>query len=222
MNSLRFAVHESARSPHAEIWFAEPPGFTAIPLGVLLTPQGSPAFDTLDTAVAALLESAPDERVRQLLIAQLAKGKALLASLVEVGTAHCSIGLHRDDHPKSGGTPHPLLSLLTLTWRSTATAPSALTAARAVASEGHPHSRVEYLDRLACGPVTLGEVVRTPLPGTGLPTRPLLQVHAYLPHPDRKRMAVFTLSSAAVERREEYRGLLRRVVELVSFEEPTG
>ncbi|MEU2621818.1 hypothetical protein ABZ642_27365 [Streptomyces sp. NPDC007157] len=55
---------------------------------------------------------------------------------------------------------------------------------------------------------------------SGLPPTPLLQVHACLPHPDHKRMAVLTLSTTAVERRVQYRAMLHGIAELTSFESP--
>ncbi|MGX1511457.1 hypothetical protein [Streptomyces collinus] len=139
----------------------------------------------------------------------------MLGALREFGTVHCSVGLHRDD---VGGGARPLLSLFTITWRDTATAPRAATAARVVTeSAGHRH--IEYLE-LSCGPLTISEVLRRPASDSGLPQLPLLQVHAHLPHPDCKRLVVLTISSTAVARREEYRALLRGIVETVRFEDP--
>ncbi|MEU6990068.1 hypothetical protein ABZ953_05315 [Streptomyces sp. NPDC046465] len=239
--SLSFTLHDSAKNPHADIWFAEPPGFTAIPMDALLAPQDAPATRELRAALAPLLDSAPDERCRQLLLGHVASAHPLLAALRDVGVAYCSIGLHRDDVDEAaevpgrsgrgsgGGDGRPLLSLLTLTWRDIATAPPAVTAARAVVAPGGiPHGNVEFVgevgDGVPCGPVTISESVRTPAPDSGLvqlqPLVPLLQVHAHLPHPDGRRLAVFTLSTTAVHRREAYRRLLRHVVELVSFENP--
>ncbi|MFE0102803.1 hypothetical protein [Streptomyces sp. NPDC059009] len=219
----RFTLDDSAADPDADIWFAEPAGFTAIPLAALLNPATSPAANSpVREALAPLLDAAPDDVVRQQFVARLAAAHQLLTYLCEAGTVHCSIGLHQDDATEDR-TPRPtapLLSLLTLAWRQTATAPPAITAARAVTAAEH-HDRIEYLD-LPCGPVTLSEAVRTPTPGSGLPPDPLLQVHAHLPHPDGKRLAVLTLSTTAVERRDDYRRLLHQVAELVSFENPVA
>ncbi|MFD4477454.1 hypothetical protein ACFWPU_15265 [Streptomyces sp. NPDC058471] len=221
MSTDSFTLHDSARDPDADIWFAEPAGFTAIPLDTLLAPRDSPAAGELRTALMGLLDTAPDELARQQLIAQLGAGQQLLGSLREVGTAHCSIGLHRDDADDATGgeSPgRPLLSLFTLSWRDTATASPAVTAARAVTSAEH-HTRIEYVD-LPCGPATFSETVRTPMAVGGLTQQLLLQTHAHLPHPDGKRLVVLTLSTTAVHRREEYRTLLRQIAELVSFENP--
>lgn len=246
MSTPSFTLHESALDPEAVIWFAEPPGFTALPLNVLLAPRPSPPHDELRALLAPVLDSAPDATHRRMLLAQVAAAQQWLMALGEVGTAHCAIGLHRDDldglddpddpddpdepnspqglagDPRpSGGTARTLLSLFTLTLRDIAPAPPTVTAARAVTSGGQPpHSRIEYVDGLPCGPVTLSETVRVPPPGSGPCPQELLQLHAHLPHPDGTRLAVFTLSTPAVERREAYRSLLRHVVETAGFENP--
>ncbi|CAM5366049.1 putative protein OS=Streptomyces tendae OX=1932 GN=GUR47_15610 PE=4 SV=1 [Streptomyces tendae] len=99
-------------------------------------------------------------------------------------------------------------------------APRGVTAARAVTSaKGHSHIAFE---ELPCGPAVLSETTLRHAAESPLPQLPLLQVHAHLPHPDCKRMAVFTVSTGAVGRREEYRGLLRGIVETVRFEGPLG
>ncbi|CAM5592386.1 hypothetical protein STENM36S_08106 [Streptomyces tendae] len=112
------------------------------------------------------------------------------------------------------------LSLFTISWRDTNMAPRGVTAARAVTSaKGHSHIAFE---ELPCGPAVLSETTLRHAAESPLPQLPLLQVHAHLPHPDCKRMAVFTVSTGAVGRREEYRGLLRGIVETVRFEGPLG
>ncbi|WP_326722758.1 MULTISPECIES: hypothetical protein [unclassified Streptomyces] len=219
MTILSFTLHESVKDPTAELWFAEPSGFVALPLDAMLPALDSQAANTLRTALAPFLDAARDEAIRQQFIAQFANGQQLLSALCEVGTVHCSIGLHRDDIDDTGdNSGQPLLSLFTLSWRDTAVAPRAVTAARAVtSSEGH--RRVEYAE-FPCGPVTLGETVLTPSAESGLPQAPLLQIHAYVPHPDCKRLVVLTLSTTAVVRREEYRAVLQQIAETVSFESP--
>ncbi|WP_406330421.1 hypothetical protein [Streptomyces sp. NBC_00203] len=214
-----FVVTDSARDPDADIWFAEPEGFTPIPLDALLTPPGSPAADNLRAVLAPFLDAAPDEKARQQFIAQMAQGRQLLGALCEIGTVHCSIGLHRDDIDDAGNTSgQPLLALFTLSWRDTALAPRAVTAARAVTSAAG-HTRIEYLE-LPCGPATVSETVLIPQADRGLPQMPLLQIHAHLPHPDCKRLVVLALSTTAGARREQYRTILRQIAELVSFENP--
>lgn len=214
-----FVVADSARDPDADIWFAEPAGFTALPLDSLLAPPGSPSADELRSVFAPFLDTAPNEAMRQQFVAQLAAGRPLLGGLREVGTVHCSIGLHRDDvDDADSGKGQPLLSLFTLTWRDTAVAVRAVTAARAV-TEAERHAHIEYLE-LPCGPVTFSETVRAPAADSGLPRLPLLQIHAHLPHPDCKRLIVLTLSATAVHRREQYRAILRQIAETVSFDNP--
>lgn len=216
----RFTVADSAKDPQADIWFAEPAAFTPLPLDFLLAAPDSPAADELRRAFAPFLEAAPDEATRQWFVAQVAEGQQMLATLSEIGTVHCSIGLHRDDidDSGSGGKGQPLFSFLTLSWRDTAVASRAATAARAVASaEGHTH--IECLE-LPCGPATFSETVRTPSADSGLPSQTLLQIHAYLPHLDCKRLVVLTLSTTAVARREEYRAILQQLAETVSFDNP--
>ena len=219
MNSPTFILHDSVKDPDAELWFFEPAGFTALPFDALLPAPGSPAADELRTVAAPFLEAAPNELVRQEFIAHFASGQQLLGALREVGTVHCSIGLHRDDVGGSSmSNGQPLLSFFTLSWRDTAVAPRGVTAARVVsAGEGHTH--IDYLE-LPCGPATFSETVRTPSADSGLPPLPLLQVHAHLPHPDCKRLVVLTLSTTAVARRDQYRAILQQIAETVSFDNP--
>ncbi|GAA1929898.1 hypothetical protein GCM10009837_64530 [Streptomyces durmitorensis] len=219
MNKVpHFTLHDSVHAHDTAIWFALPAGFTHVPIAELLASPGTAAASQRHVAIARLLEAAPNSTTRQALTAQLATAQQLLLALREVGTVHSSIGLHRDDTENGDGSP--LLSLFTITWRDTAWSPRSFAAARAVATAAH-HTRIEYAD-LACGPVTLSETLRAPAPAAGLPPSrgPLLQLHAHLPHPTGKRLAVLTLSTAAAARREEYRALLRQITELVSFESP--
>ena len=215
MSTPRIYVDDSVSDAQSELWFAEPAGYTPVPLRSLLAEPGSPEAEAMREAVAPLLDAAPSEWVRQRFVAQFALGQQMLAVMCDFGTVHCSIGLHRDDiDPVSA----PLLSLFTITWRDTATAPRAATAARAVTASGG-HSRIEYLEQ-PCGPVTLSETIRRPPMDGPLPQFPLLQIQAHLPHPDCKRLAVLTISTTAVARREEYRAVLSRITETVRFEDP--
>ncbi|MFE2301096.1 hypothetical protein ACFXAW_23285 [Streptomyces sp. NPDC059445] len=208
-------VDESAEDPDADIWFAEPAGFTAVPLDALLPEPDSSAADDLRIALAPFLQAAPEEAVRQRFIAQFAQGQRLLGALREAGTVHCSVGLHRDDVDAGGG---PLLSFFTVSWRTTAVAPRAVTAARAV-SGLDARANIEYAE-LPCGPVTFSESVHTPGAVEGLPRTPLVQFRAHLPHPDCRRLAVLTLSTTAVGRCEQYRAILRRIATMTGFEGP--
>ncbi|MDX3456962.1 hypothetical protein PV396_34280 [Streptomyces sp. ME02-8801-2C] len=219
MKTPAFVLHDSVNDPQAELWFAQPAGFTDLPFKVFLSEPGSPAADNLRAAVAPFLDSAPNELVRQQFIANVASGQQLLGALHEVGTVHCSIGLHRDDVDDAGANiGQPLLSFFTISWRDTAVSPRGVTAARAVTS-AVGHTRIEFLE-LPCGPATLSESTLSPPAESGLSQQPLLQVHAHLPHPDCKRMAVLTVSTTAVARRAEYRGILQQIAETVSFENP--
>lgn len=220
MSTPEFVLDESVNEPGGDIWFAIPAGFTSIPIGALLNPPDSAGTDELRTAIDPLLDIYPDDASRQKFLTQISVSQQLLAALVEDGTTHCFIGLHRDDISGDSGEnkDHYLFSLLTLTWRDIATAAPAVTAARAVAgAEGHTH--IEYLE-LPCGPASFSELVRTPNAESGLPQDPLLQIFAHLPHPDGKRLAVLTLGTTAVSRRAEYRSLLHQIAENVSFENP--
>ncbi|MGN3959385.1 hypothetical protein ACGV4K_30405 [Streptomyces sp. WAC8370] len=182
-----------------------------------LTEPETSEGDRLRVAVAPLVAKAPTELARQEYIALLASGQRMLRTLREHGTVHCSLGLHRDD---VGGGGQPLLSLFTITWQDTPAAPRAATAARAVtAPDGH--RRVAYLE-LPCGPATVSETLRPPVTGSPLPRLPLLQVHAHLPHPDCKRLAVLTVSSTAAARRAEYRAVLEGIADTVRFTAPLG
>lgn len=231
-----FLIDESARDSEAAIWFVEPAGFTALPLDVLLNVSHCAEGDTLRVALAPLLDIAPDESARQRFLAQVGAGQQLMAALCDTGTVYCAIGLHSDDSSDRdagagvlGGSTgervaaQPLLSFLTLTWHDIAAAPPAVTAARAVA--GWPEgecTRVEYLENVACGPVGICETLRMTASHSGFGARRLLQNHAYLPHPDGERLAVLTLSTGAVELRDDYRRILRGIVNLVSFDAPFG
>ncbi|MGW0902757.1 hypothetical protein [Streptomyces sp. NPDC002853] len=216
----RIALDESAEDPDADIWFAEPAGFTAVPLAALLNLPSTPGSDGLRAALGPVLDAAPDDASREPFVAQLAAGQRMLAALCEAGTVHCSIGLHRDDVAESGavGRGRPLRSFFTLSWRDTAVAPPSVTAARAVAPAGQ-HTRIEYLD-LPSGPASISETVRTPSADSGLARQSLLQIHAHIPHPEGKRLAVLTLTTAEVTHREQYRAILDQMAQLVSFDNP--
>ncbi|AZP19632.1 hypothetical protein EJC51_28320 [Streptomyces aquilus] len=212
----RVIVDDSVNAPDTGIWFAVPGGFTELPIDVLLAPPVSAEADRLRETLGPLVAAIPDDLTRQQFMAQLASGQQLLRALREVGTVHCSLGVHRDD--VEGGNGATLHSLFTVSWRDIAWAPRSVSAARAVATSDE-HSHIEYLD-LPSGPSSMGETVRVPRTESGLPPTPLLQIFAYLPHPDCRRMAVLMLSTTAVERREQYREILRQIAELTSFESP--
>ncbi|AZM54093.1 hypothetical protein DMA15_17195 [Streptomyces sp. WAC 01529] len=221
MNTPGFILDDSVNAPGAHFWFAEPAGFTPLPVDALLAPPGSTGADELRTALEPLLDSAPNDIVRQRFLGQLALAQQLLAVLVEATTVHCAIGLHRDDvSPSAKGEPTGglLFSLFTVSWREISAAAPAVTAARAIAgAEGH--ANIAYLE-LPCGPASFSETVRTPNADSGLPQDPVLQIFAHLPHPDGRHLVVLTLGTTVVDRRAEYRSLLQQIAENVSFEDP--
>jgi hypothetical protein len=134
------------------------------------------------------------------------------------GTVHCSLGLHRDDTEEGDGSA--LISMFTVTWTNTSWAPRAVTAARSVV-DNENHSNIEYSE-LPCGPASFSETVRAPTVESGLPQVPLLQFHAYLPHPDGTSLALLLLGTTAVAQRDQYRAILRTIAGTVSFVDPFG
>ncbi|MFJ3302729.1 hypothetical protein ACIPSA_06365 [Streptomyces sp. NPDC086549] len=198
------------------IWFATPPGFTSLPLDALLAPQASAKAEESREVLAAVLAAAPDDVVRQQVLADLANALRLFHTLRAEGTVYLSLGLHRDDISERHGDA--LLSLFTITWVDTAWAPRGVTAARSVA-QAEGHTNIEYAE-LPCGPATFSESVLTPTDESGLAQKPLLQIHGHLPHPDGRSLAVLTLSTIAAVHREHYRVILRQIAELVSFNDP--
>ncbi len=221
MERPHLLLDESANNSHADIWFAMPSGFTDIPVGALLSSPDSEAGHGVRESWQSLMASMPDERLRQQLTIELGRVQQILLALTEAGAVHCSLGLHMDDsadgtHP--GRKPVPLLSLFTITWHNTAWSPPAVKAALAITSD----EDASHLDavELPCGPATFSEKERQVPPESGLPTAPLLQLLAHLPHPDGKNLAVLMLSTTAVHRREDYRAILRQIAEMVSFENP--
>lgn len=227
MSTPEFILDESVNEPGGDIWFAIPAGFTSIPIDALLNSPESAGADALRTSIEPILEALPEDFARRKFLTQVAVGQQMLASLAEIGTTHCSIGVHHDDvsggdkgdHGDGGGrSVSYLFSLLTLSWRTIAVAAPAVTAARAVAgAEGH--TNIEYLE-LPCGPASFSELVRTPGSDSDPSQTPLLQVFAHLPHPDGTRLVSLTLGTTAVHRRAEYRSLLHHIAENVSFENP--
>jgi hypothetical protein len=211
-DQITYILSDSVTAPDREAWFALPAGFTTLPLDALTAPPDSPDASRLRDAVDPILASAPAGALRQQLIGQLAAAQRMILALCEEGVVHCSLGLHRDDD----GDGRLLTSLFTFRWQEISRAPRHLTAARAVAAD---HERIEVLD-LPCGPAALGDKTLTVAPDLGLPVDRLLQLHAYLPHPDGCRLAVLTLTTAAVNRRAHYHAMLRDVAEHVSFENP--
>ncbi|MEO3851864.1 hypothetical protein ABGB09_30255 [Streptomyces sp. B8F3] len=207
-----YLLNDSATAPDREAWFALPAGFTTLPLGALTASSDSTDGSRLREVVDDILAGVPDGVGRQQVIGQLAGARRMMLALREEGVVHCSLGLHRDDD----GDGRLLTSFFTFRWQEISRAPRHLTAARAVA-EGH--DRIEVLD-LPCGPAALGEVARTVAPDLGLAVERLLQIHAYLPHPDGSRLVVLTLTTPTVQRRTHYRAMLHDVAAHVSFDDP--
>lgn len=212
----RFLLHPSTRVPGEGIWFGTPTGFIELPLEAILASPNSPGGEGGRDPLASFLASVSDEETRARFAGRFADVRRILGMLCAQGTVHCSLGLHRDDTGERKGDV--LLSLFTVAWVRTAWAPRRITVARSVAQvEGH--SRVEYME-LPCGPVAFGERVNIPTIESGLLRKPLLQIQAYVAHPDGTNLALLTLSTTAVNQRGHYRAILRRVAEMVSFDDP--
>ncbi|WP_406440073.1 hypothetical protein OHB00_32675 [Streptomyces sp. NBC_00631] len=196
MSGAAYVIDDSARSEDADVWFALPPGFVSLPLNEL----AAAARDTAQTE-DPMTGSGPVLRLAQLLL--------------ETDAVHCCLGLHADDEGDCG----PLLSLFTLAWRGTDWAPRSVLAGRAaVGAQGADH--IETLD-LPCGPASLVQTRLNEPPelGLGAPSG-LLQVTAYVPCLDGRRIAILSLATTAVERAQHYRALLRDIASTVSFEDP--
>ncbi|MFF1299133.1 MULTISPECIES: hypothetical protein [unclassified Streptomyces] len=209
-------THPSVTEPGDGIWFAMPAGFTALALDALVASPDSAESERFRKALEPVLSTAPDDESRQQFVTTLTAAQQMFQTLSNEGTVHCSVGLHNDDTETSDGGA--LLSMFTITWVDTSWAPRGVTAARAVTdAEGHAH--IGYAE-LACGPASFSETLRIPTAASGLPREPLLQIYAHLPHPDATSLALLTLSTTSVARREEYRAILRTIAETVSFEDP--
>ncbi|MET7454722.1 hypothetical protein ABZT03_23085 [Streptomyces sp. NPDC005574] len=216
MNIAPYDIDASARSQDADIWFALPPGFVPLPLRELTqagTPEAQAAYP--DDTLRPLIEALPDEASRQRLLVDLGPLLRTAQLLVEIGTVHCSLGMHADDEGDGG----VLLSLFTLTWRATSWAPRGVLAARAVANvEG-----AEHIEILAppCGPAALLQTrLAGPAEAGPAARRRLVQVTGCVPCPDGRRIAILTLATTAVEHSKRYRALLRDIVGAVSFDNP--
>ncbi|AUH42659.1 hypothetical protein [Streptomyces sp. CMB-StM0423] len=207
-----YVLSDSVTQPDREAWFALPAGFTTLPLDALTAQSDTTDASRLREVVDDLLAGVPDGVGRQRVIGQLAGAQRMMLALREEGVVHCSLGLHRDDD----GDGRLLTSFFTFRWQEISRAPLHLTAARAVAAG---HDRIEVLD-LPCGPAAIGEAAMRVAPDLGIAVERLLQIHAYLPHPDGSRLAVLTLTTPAPHRRAHYRAMLHDVAEHVSFDDP--
>ncbi|MFF4897020.1 hypothetical protein [Streptomyces sp. NPDC001068] len=196
MSGVAYVIDASTRSKDADVWFALPPGFVALPVEGLTADGGHPAQETDSSTV-----SDPALRLAHLLLA--------------AGAVHVSLGLHGDDEDGGG----PLLSLFTLAWRDTEWSPRSVLAARAVCGlENADH--IETLE-LPSGPASLAQTRIAAPPELGLTVgRQLLQITAYVPCPDGRRIAILSLATTHVERAIHYRALLRDIAGTVSFENP--
>jgi hypothetical protein len=215
VNTTSYLIDDSARSQDAEIWFALPPGFLALPLLELAEAASGPAEAARPGEVLLpLLEAIPDPEARQRLLHDFAPVQQMAKAFLESGAIHCSLGLHTDDEGDGG----VLLSLFTVTWQATSWAPRKVIAARAAAgSERAQH--IETLD-IPCGPASLVQERLTAPPEPWLAQRELLQITAYVPCPDAVRMAVLTLATAAVGHAQHYCALLRDIAQTVTFDNP--
>jgi hypothetical protein len=195
MSGAAYTIDDSARSKGADVWFALPRGFVPLPLHELAAARHAAQTD------GSLVGLGPVLRLAQLLL--------------DAGAVHCCLGLHVDDE----GDGRPLLSLFTLARRDTGWAPRSVLAGRAaVGAEGAEH--IEMLD-LPCGPASLVQtrLKEPPELGLGAPSG-LLQVTAYVPGLDGRRVAILSLATTAVDHAHHYRDLLRGIAVTVSFEDP--
>jgi len=215
MSNLPYLIDESARSQDADIWFALPAGFVALPLLELTQEGNSTERARPGDALRPLMEAFPDLSSRQQFLTEIAPVRRMAQVLLEAGTIHCSLGLHADDEGDGG----LLLALFTLSWRTTDWTPRSVLASRAAAStEDAEH--IETLD-LPCGPASLVQTRLTGPPEAGRAAgRQLLQVTGYVPCPDGERIAILKLATTAVERGPHYRILLRDIARTVSFDNP--
>ncbi|MFJ2832719.1 hypothetical protein ACIPC1_35075 [Streptomyces sp. NPDC087263] len=215
MSTAPYLIDDSARAEEADVWFALPPGFVALPLLELMKAGNGPEELGPGGTLSSLLDVFPDPASRQRLLAEIAPVRRMAQMLLETGTIHCSLGLHADDEGDGG----LLLSLFTLAWRVTDWAPRSVLAARAAAGADDAE-HIETLD-LPCGPASLVQSRMTgPLEAGLAAHRQLLQVTAYVPCPDGRRIAILTLATTAVERARHYRSLLLDIARMVSFDNP--
>ncbi|MFC9848354.1 hypothetical protein ACFWFF_00585 [Streptomyces sp. NPDC060223] len=215
MSNAPYLIDESARSQEADIWFALPAGFVALPLLELTEAGNSPEEASPGDPLSSLLEAFPDPSSRQQFLTEIAPVRRMAQVLLEAGTSHCSLGLHTDDEGDGG----LLLSLFTLSWRTTDWMPRKVLALRA-AADTEDAEHIETLD-LPCGPASLVQTRLAGPPEAGTAAgRQLLQVTGYVPCLDGERIAILKLATTAVERSPDYRTLLRDITSTVSFDNP--
>ncbi|MFJ9901376.1 hypothetical protein ACIRVK_00460 [Streptomyces sp. NPDC101152] len=215
MTSVSYMIDESACSQDADIWFALPAGFVPLPLHEL-----NEAARTAQTAwqgdlLRPLLETMLEGSARQRLLTDLGPVLRMAQLLLAAGAVKCCLGLHRDDE----GDGRLLLSLFTLASRATDWAPRSVLAARAAMS-AQGADQILTLD-LPCGPASLVQVSLNGAPEKGIAEgHRLLQITAYVPCPDGRRIALLTLATTAVDQAEYYRALLSDIAGTVSFDNP--
>ncbi|MFE7166711.1 hypothetical protein [Streptomyces sp. NPDC057616] len=213
MSDVPYVIDASARSRDADIWFALPAGFVALPLVELAATASSPEEAGPGAVLGPLLDGVRDAETRQRLLTDFAPLQRMAQAAVASGSIHCSLGLHSDDQ----GDGRPLLSVFNLAWRATAWAPRSVTAARAAVGSGA--DQIETLD-LPCGPASIVvNHLKISIEGP-LGQQELLQIAAYVPCPDGMRIAILTLATTGVERADQYRTVLRDIARSISFDNP--
>ncbi|PPS77840.1 MULTISPECIES: hypothetical protein [Streptomyces] len=213
MSSDTFVIDPSARMPGADIWFALPAGFMPVPLpGFAAVEEGPAGTERQERSLEALATMLTGPENTQRFLELLAPVRRLTQMLAYSGVIHCAVGAHRDDEGDGG----LLLSLFTIGWQEASWAPRGVMAARAAAAMADA-SHVETLE-LPCGPASLVETCSSPQ--VGRTRQELLQVVAYVPFPDARKLAILTLSTTAVHRSDHYRNLLRETARMVTFENP--
>src|SRR5690242_20628652 len=97
MSDVPYVIDASARSRDADIWFALPAGFVALPLVELAATAGSPEEAGPGDVLRALLDGVRDAETRQRLLTDFAPLQRMAQASVVSGSIHCSLGLHSDD-----------------------------------------------------------------------------------------------------------------------------
>ncbi|MGW0424083.1 hypothetical protein [Streptomyces sp. NPDC003015] len=123
-----------------------------------------------------------------------------------------AIGAHEGDDGAM------LESVVMLARRGIPWTPAKLAAAQAATARKNALP-VAVVD-LPCGPGAFTESL-VQLPTEANPRqRSLYEATAYLPFPDGRNLAVLTLTTTAVDARENYRDIHRAMAEMVSFDNP--
>ncbi|MDQ0764336.1 hypothetical protein [Streptomyces canus] len=164
-----------------------------------------------DSVGESLLELVPHEQQAGFL-EQLAQARALTSEMQREGVVSFAIGAHEGD---DGAL---LESVVMLARREIPWTPPKLAAAQAATARKNALP-IAVVD-LPCGPGAFTEsLVELPEQADSR-QRSLYEVTAYLPFPDGRNLGVLTLTTTAVDARENYRDIHRAMAEMVSFDNP--